>query len=76
MLSNFIKKYIIKEEEIKVISINKKSKKMHIINTNASCPGCKKQKVQFRIKQNSVMEQLCDCKTRSHNLLDKIVRAL
>ena len=49
---------------------------MHIINTNVSCPGCKKQKLQFRIKQNSVMEQLCDCKTRSHNLLDKIVRAL
>ena len=30
--------------------------------------------LQFKIKQNSVLEQLCTCKTRSHNLLDKIKR--
>ena len=75
MLTNFISKYVTKNTT-KVVSVTKKMKKMYIINTNARCQTCNKDNLQFRIKQNSVLEQLCTCKTRSHNLLDKIKRVL
>ena len=75
MLTSFIGKYVTKNTT-KVLSVTKKMKKMYIINTNAHCQTCNKDNLQFKIKQNSVLEQLCTCKTRSHNLLDKIKRVL
>jgi hypothetical protein len=74
LLEKFIKKYIVKKETFVIESLKREGVKKYTVTTKESCDTCK-ETISFSILKSQI-HQVCKCKCRAHNLIDKIVSTL
>ncbi len=76
ILSEFIKKHIIKGETVTIKKIEKgKKPNIYIVNTSYSCKKCNNTNIFFQITKKKI-QQKCECISRVHDLTDKIITKL
>jgi hypothetical protein len=74
LLEKFIKKHIIKKETFSIETLKREGFKKYTVTTKETCDTCK-ETIFFSILKNQI-QQMCKCKCRAHNLIDKIVSTL
>ena len=74
-LQIFINKHMIRDGNICVKSVTKKSKNIQWVNTDLACTTCSKSNIQFKISRGKII-QSCACTSREHKLSDKIIGLL